>query len=141
MSFYLVHRQRHRNRRTSDNESEMSRGSGRSHNSHRKHRRHRSRHRRNDSGSENESSRGRSFSGHRKSSGSMELIDSNQQWHDVQRRQTDYNGMSSVQQASVMKSNAITTKHQNNDTDSHGSSNHKGRRHKTKRYINFLFNR
>lgn len=109
----------------------MSRGSGRSHNSHRKHRRHRSRHRRNESGSENESSRGRSFSGHRKSLGSIELVDSNQQWHDVQRRQTDY-GLATVQHASVTKSNAITSKHQMNDSDSHGNS-HKGRRHKTKR--------
>lgn len=63
----------------------------------------------------------------------MELIDSNQQWHEVQRRQGDYSGMGTVQQASVTKSNAITSKHQNNDTDSHGSSNHKGRRHKSKR--------
>lgn len=130
---FIFFRTRHRNRRTSDNESEMSRGSGRSHNSHRKHRRHRSRHRRNDSGSENESSRGRSISGHRKSSGSMELIDSNLQWHEVQRRQADCSGLSAVQQASVMKSNVAISKHQNNDTDSHGSSNHKGRRHKKTR--------
>ena len=122
---------RHRRRRTSDNESELSRGSGRSHNSHRKHRRQRSKHRRNESGSDNESSRARSFSGHRKSSGSVELIDSNMQWHDVQKRQAELTGGSSVQQASVMKSN-MATKSQNNDTDSHshGSSHHRSRRHK-----------
>lgn len=87
-------RQRHRNRRTSDNESELSRGSARSHNSHRK-RRHRSRHRRNESGSENEGSR-RSFSGHRKSTGSMEFLDANnQQWRDGQRRRNDGSGLNS----------------------------------------------
>lgn len=131
-TFLSNNRHRHRNRRTSDNESELSRGSGRSHNSHRKHRRQRSRHRRNDSGSENESSRGRSFSGHRKSTGSMELIDSNLQWHEVQRRQIDSSGFSSVQQASVMKSsNLATSKHQFNDLDSH----HRSRRHKKNRLV------
>lgn len=117
--YYFIHRHRHRNRRTSDNESEMSRGSSRSHNSHRKHRRQRSRHRRNDSGSENESTRSRSFSGHRKSTGSLELVDSNPQWHEVQRRQFNASGTSSVQQASVMRSNFATSKQQFNDNDSY----------------------
>lgn len=102
-------RQRHRNRRTSDNESELSRGSGRSHNSHRK-RRHRSRHRRTESGSENEGSR-RSFSGHRKSTGSMELLD----WRDGQRRRND-NGM-------------------NSSIKSENDYNGKGRRHRKNRYV------
>ncbi|XP_055315632.1 band 4.1-like protein 4 isoform X2 [Sitodiplosis mosellana] len=109
-------RQRHRNRRTSDNESELSRSSARSHNSHRK-RRHRSRHRRTESGSENEGSR-RSFSGHRKSTGSIELLDSNQhQWRDgEQHRRTDGSGLNS----SIKSEN-----------DYNGS--HKGRRHKKNR--------
>lgn len=106
-------RQRHRNRRTSDNESELSRGSGRSHNSHRK-RRHRSRHRRTESGSENEGSR-RSFSGHRKSTGSMELLDSNNQWRDGQRRRNE-NGM-------------------NSSIKSENDYNGKGRRHRKNRYF------
>lgn len=126
------YRHRHKGRRTSDNESELSRGS---HNSHRKHRRQRSKHRRNDSGSDNDSSRTRSFSGHRKSAGSVEvLVDSNHQWHEVQRRQAELTGGSAVQQASVMKS-SLATKHQNNDTDSHShsSSHHRSRRHKKNR--------
>lgn len=108
-------RQRHRNRRTSDNESELSRGSGRSHNSHRK-RRHRSRHRRTESGSENEGSR-RSFSGHRKSTGSMDLLDPNQSWRDAQRRRNDCGMNSSIK----------------SETDYNGS--HKGRRHRKNRYF------
>lgn len=95
----------------------MSRGSARSHNSHRK-RRHRSRHRRTESGSENEGSR-RSFSGHRKSTGSMELLDSNQhQWRDGQRRRNDGSGLNS----SIKSEN-----------DYNGS--HKGRRHRKNRYF------
>lgn len=128
-SFY---RQRHRNRRTSDNESELSRGSGRS--QHRKHRRHRSRHRRNESGSDNEGNRTRSFSGHRKSTGSMELLDSNNQWNDAQRLQNDsYGGM---QPALSMKSNLSGSKHHSNDTDSHShhSSSHRSRRHRKNRF-------
>lgn len=118
MTATIVHffHRRHRNRRTSDNESELSRGSGRSHNSHRK-RRHRSRHRRTESGSENEGSR-RSFSGHRKSTGSMELLDANNQWRDGQRRRNDGSGLNS----SIKSEN-----------DYNGS--HKGRRHRKNRYF------
>ncbi|XP_037920743.1 band 4.1-like protein 4 isoform X2 [Hermetia illucens] len=131
-------RHRHRNRRTSDNESELSRGSGRSgrsHHSHRKHRR--SRHRR-DSGSENDSTRARSYSGHRISSGSTELIDSTHQWKEVQRRQADGSVQSSVQQASVTKSSMLTKSHSHHShsNDSHsadGHSHHKSRRHKKNR--------
>lgn len=124
-------RHRHRSKRTSDNESELSRGSGRSHNSHRKHRRQRSRHKRNDSGSENDSTKARSLSGHRKLSNSIELIDSNMQWLEVQKKRADTVGISSVQQASVMKS-SLATKYQHNDneTQSSGSSHHKNRRNK-----------
>ncbi|KAI8117563.1 Band 4.1-like protein 4 [Lucilia cuprina] len=106
-------RHKHRHRRTSDNESELSRGSGRSARSHhRKHRR--SRHRRDSAGSEHESTRGRSYSGHRSSTARSasavgshsELIDSSSQWREAQRRQQEASlGQSSVQQASVSKSN------------------------------------
>lgn len=136
---------RHRRRRQSDNESELSRGSGRSHNSHRKHRHQRSKNRsgggggRGESGSDNEgSNKARSFSGHRKSAGSMELIDSNVQWHDVQRRQAEL-GSSAVQQASVLKSSQATSKHHHQsvtpdtDSQSRGSSHNRSRRHKKNR--------
>lgn len=112
------YRQRNRNRRTSDNESELSRGSGRSHNSHRKHRRHRSRHRRTESGSENEGSR-RSASGHRKSTGSMELLDPNHQWRDNRSRKNDINAYNS--------SSKFT------DNDLHSNSSNKSRRHRKNR--------
>ncbi|XP_055689098.1 band 4.1-like protein 4 isoform X1 [Lutzomyia longipalpis] len=121
-----------KNRRTSDNESEFSRASGRSgrsHNSHRKHRRQRSKHRRNDSGSENDSMRTRSYSGHRVSAGSVELIDSGTQWREVQRKQAELNGYSSIQQASVIKSNLIP-KHHAGDSD---HSHHRSRKHRKHR--------
>lgn len=129
-------RHRHRSKRTSDNESELSRGSGRSgrsHNSHRKHRRQRSKHRRNESGSENDSTRDRSYSGHRLSTGSTELIDSQHQWIEVQRRQAEANGLSSVQQASVMKSNQATSKIQNPIPETNYHTNTKNRKHKKHR--------
>lgn len=92
----------------------MSRGSGRSHSSHRK-RRHRSRHRRTESGSENESCR-RSFSGHRKSTGSMELLDPNRDWLDTEHRRNE---------DSELKSS--------NKNDSENYQNN--RRHRKNRYI------
>lgn len=97
----------------------MSRGSGRSHNSHRKHRRHRSRHRRTESGSENEGSRCRSFSGHRKSTGSMELLDSNQHWRDSQRHTND--------------SSMVNSGLKNSENDLHG--NQKSRRNRKNRFV------
>ncbi|XP_055699610.1 band 4.1-like protein 4 isoform X3 [Phlebotomus papatasi] len=121
-----------KNRRTSDNESEFSRASGRSgrsHNSHRKHRRQRSKHRRNDSGSENDSMRTRSYSGHRVSAGSVELIDSGSQWREVQRKQAELNGYSSIQQASVIKSNLVP-KHQGGDSE---HTHHRSRKHRKHR--------
>lgn len=127
-------RHRHRSKRNSDNESELSRGSnrsGRSHNSHRKHRRQRSRNRRNDSGSENESTRARSYSGHRVSHGSAELIDSGHQWREVQRRQAEM-GNGGVQQASVMKS-TVAAKQQVTDIDSRSYTNNRSRKHRKHR--------
>ncbi|XP_059611522.1 band 4.1-like protein 4 isoform X2 [Phlebotomus argentipes] len=123
---------RRKNRRTSDNESEFSRASGRSgrsHNSHRKHRRQRSRHRRTDSGSENDSMRARSYSGHRVSAGSVELIDSGSQWREVQRKQAEMNGYSAIQQASVIKSNLVPKHHGGESEHSH----HRSRKHRKHR--------
>ncbi|XP_046865224.1 hornerin isoform X2 [Drosophila willistoni] len=127
------HKQRHR--RTSDNESELSRGSGRSGRSH--HRKHRRSHRhRRDSagGSDHDSTRGRSYSGHRSSSmrsGSAELIDSTTQWREVQRRQAEASlGQSSVQQAAVSKSSMVARSLHSNDSHSDTHSHHKSRRHR-----------
>ncbi|KAH8311430.1 hypothetical protein KR044_006277 [Drosophila immigrans] len=129
-------RHKHRHRRTSDNESELSRGSGRSGRSHhRKHRRSH-RHRRDNSagGSDHDSTRGRSYSGHRSSSmrsGSAELIDSTTQWREVQRRQAEASlGQSSVQQASVSKSSMVARSLHSNDSHSDTHSHHKSRRHR-----------
>ncbi|XP_034659972.1 filaggrin isoform X3 [Drosophila subobscura] len=131
-------RHKHRHRRTSDNESELSRGSGRSGRSgrshHRKHRRS-NRHRRDSAGgSDHDSTRGRSYSGHRSSSmrsGSAELIDSTTQWREVQRRQAEASlGQSSVQQAAVSKSSMVARSLHSNDSHSDTHSHHKSRRHR-----------
>lgn len=102
-----------RHRRQSDNESEMSRGSaksGHSHHSHRKQRRHRSRRRNGDSGSENESMKSRNYSGHRASKDNYELVDSELQWREVQRKQSELKEITSgVQQAAVTKSSHHVT--------------------------------
>ncbi|XP_075160223.1 uncharacterized protein LOC142233256 [Haematobia irritans] len=131
-------RHKHRHRRTSDNESELSRGSGRSGRSHhRKHRR--SRHRRDSGGSDHESTRGRSYSGHRSSAARSasavgshsELVDSSTQWREAQRRQQEASlGQSSVQQASVSKSSMVARSLHSNDSHSDTHSHHKSRRHK-----------
>lgn len=128
--FSFTIRSRRRNRRISDNESEFS---GRSHNSHRKHRRHRSRSRR--SGSENESRR-RSSSNHSNrshrsenralSNASLELIDSEDQWLEAQRKQGGRNGV--VHQAAVVKSSSATKKNTLSNTDTNHKRKH--RKHK-----------
>ncbi|XP_065089545.1 uncharacterized protein DDB_G0283357 isoform X2 [Ochlerotatus camptorhynchus] len=118
-------RRRHRSRRVSDNESEMSRGSGRSgrsHNSHRKNRRHRSKNRRNRSDTE---SRDRSYSSHRRSTESIELVDSGEQWLEVQRKQTD-----NVQKAAVIKSSQVI---KGSTPDSGIVHHHRSRRHRKHR--------
>ncbi|KPU79534.1 uncharacterized protein Dana_GF17780, isoform C [Drosophila ananassae] len=133
-----ISKHKHRHRRTSDNESELSRGSGRSGRSgrshHRKHRRSH-RHRRDSAGgSDHDSNRGRSYSGHRSSSmrsGSAELIDSTSQWREVQRRQAEASlGQSSVQQAAVSKSSMVARSLHSNDSHSDTHSHHKSRRHR-----------
>uniref|UniRef100_A0A182M8I2 FERM domain-containing protein n=1 Tax=Anopheles culicifacies TaxID=139723 RepID=A0A182M8I2_9DIPT len=120
-------RRRHRSRRVSDNESEMSRGSGRSgrsHNSHRKHRRHRSKNRRNRSDTE---SRDRSYSGHRRSTDSIELVDSGEQWLEVQRKQHS----DAVPKAAVIKSSQVMKgTHPDSGIIQH---HHRSRRHRKHR--------
>lgn len=120
-----------RHRRASDNESELSRGSGKSghsHNSHRKQRRHRSKKRRNESGSENESTKIRNYSGHRSSSkGNYELVDSELQWQEVQRKQSEIKDVltngGGVQQAAVTKSSNLTNT---------GTFGHRNRKHRSR---------
>ncbi|XP_050099346.1 uncharacterized protein LOC126579776 isoform X2 [Anopheles aquasalis] len=123
------HRRRHRSRRVSDNESEMSRGSGRSgrsHNSHRKHRRHRSKNRRNRSDTE---SRDRSYSGHRRSTDSIELVDSGEQWLEVQRKQHS----DAVPKAAVIKSSQVMKgTHPDSGIIQH-HHHHRSRRHRKHR--------
>uniref|UniRef100_A0A182JC47 Erythrocyte membrane protein band 4.1-like 4A n=1 Tax=Anopheles atroparvus TaxID=41427 RepID=A0A182JC47_ANOAO len=121
-------RRRHRSRRVSDNESEMSRGSGRSgrsHNSHRKHRRHRSKNRRNRSDTE---SRDRSYSGHRRSTDSIELVDSGEQWLEVQRKQHS----DAVPKAAVIKSSQVM-KGTHPDSGIVAHHQHRSRRHRKHR--------
>ncbi|KAL7051515.1 hypothetical protein ACKWTF_004492 [Chironomus riparius] len=118
-------RHRSRSKKMSDNESEMSRGSGRSGRSHRKHRRHRSRNR--ESGSERGSST-RDYNCNEKYADQPELVDSNKQWLEVQRKQAEKSNMGTVQQASVIKSN--TAPKSNNSTDTY-SRNKKHRKHRS----------
>lgn len=118
-------RHRSRSKRISDNESEMSRGSGRSGRSHRKHRRHRSRNR--DSGSERGSgSHSRDYSYSDKYADAPELIDSGKQWLEVQRKQAEKSSMGTVQQAAVIKSN---TAPKSSSTDTY-NRNRKNRKHR-----------
>ncbi|KAG5678589.1 hypothetical protein PVAND_008251 [Polypedilum vanderplanki] len=116
-------RHRSRSKRMSDNESELSRGSGRSGRSHRKHRRHRSRNR--ESGSERGGNRDHNHND--KYSESLELVDSNTQWLEVQRKQAEKSNLGTVQQA-VIKSN--TAPKSNNSTDTY-SRNKKNRKHRS----------
>lgn len=117
-------RHRSRSKKMSDNESELSRGSGRSGRSHRKHRRHRSRNR--ESGSERGSST-RDYNYNEKYADQPELVDSNKQWLEVQRKQAEKTNTGTVQQASVIKSN--TAPKSNNSTDTY-SRNKKHRKHR-----------
>lgn len=114
-------RHRSRSKRISDNESEMSRGSGRSGRSHRKNRRHRSRNR--ESGSERGSTR--DYNSNDKHS--EVLVDSGKQWLEVQRKQAEISNQGTVQQASVVKSN--TAPKPNNSTDTY-NRNKKNKKHR-----------
>ncbi|KAG8223264.1 hypothetical protein J437_LFUL001541 [Ladona fulva] len=91
------HHHHHRSRRGSDNDSEVSKSSCRSHS----HRRHRSHHKR-DSGSENDQQHRHRHRGYRHRHGSnYELVDSEAQWKEVQRKQAE--GQSGIQQATVIR--------------------------------------
>ncbi|CAO1373973.1 unnamed protein product [Diamesa serratosioi] len=118
-------RHRTRSKKISDNESEMSRGSGRSGRSHRKHRRNRSRHRSRDSGSDHGSTR--EFSYNDKFSGPVELIDSGKQWLEVQRKQAEKLNLGTVQQAAVVKSNTAPKSSHSSDTYNRNKKNRKHR--------------
>ncbi|KAG7310669.1 hypothetical protein JYU34_003472, partial [Plutella xylostella] len=112
---------KHRSRKQqSDAESELSRGSGRSG----RRRRHRSKHK-HESGSERDDSQPDTNPRH---SREYELVDSESQWKEVLRQQT--NSGSGVQVASVRRSQIDA---ENNGTGTHRSSSHRHRRHKKHR--------
>ncbi|CRK90278.1 CLUMA_CG004017, isoform B [Clunio marinus] len=112
-------RHRSRSKRISDNESEMSRGSGRSGRSHRKHRRHRSRNRE----SSSELGGTRDYNHNEQPA----LVDSGKQWLEVQRKQAEITNMGTVQQASVVKSNAAPKSTNSTDTYNRNKKNRKHR--------------
>lgn len=124
-----------RNRRQSDNESELSRGSCKSGHSHRKQRRHRSRksRRNGDSGSENESMKSRSYSGHRvPAKDNYELVDSELQWREVQRKQTQLQEVTSgVQQAAVTKSAQLLSHSHTSSSTGRSGRKHRSSRHRS----------
>lgn len=111
-------RHRSRSKKISDNESELSRGSGRSGRSHRKHRRHRSRNR--ESGSERGSTRDYNHNE------PAALVDSGKQWLEVQRKQAEMTNIGTVQQASVKSTTAPKS---TNSTDTY-NRNKKNRKHR-----------
>lgn len=111
----MSHRHRHRSRKNSDEESEVSRSSGRSHHSKR---RHKNSSRRGDSGSESENChhhRHRHRHKHRHSSSSRyEMVDSEVQWREAQRKQqSTHSSSGGVQQASVIPATPMGTQHAN----------------------------
>lgn len=115
-----LRRYRSRSKKASDNESEISRGSGRSGRSHRKHRRHRSRSRKYDS----------ECSGISRDNNHNEapaLVNSDKQWLEVQRKQAENLNIPKVQQAAVVKSNFAPNS--TNPTDTY-NRNKKNRKHK-----------
>lgn len=118
-----------RSRRQSDNESELSRGSsksGTSHHSCRKQRRHRSRRRSRDEFSDIGSVKTGTYS---EKKGNYELVDSELQWREVQRKKAAAKDLSSgvVQQASVTNLVSNSTVNSNGNTNS--LSNSRGRKH------------
>ncbi|XP_049823673.1 band 4.1-like protein 4 isoform X2 [Aethina tumida] len=116
-------KRRHRSR-TSDNESELSKGSSRSR---RKHRRRRSKSKR-DSGSEYESSRSHERRSSRsKSNNYYELVDSQNQWQEIQKN-SEHSG---IQQANVVRSSKSHDR-RSNSTDTYNNRQHKHRKHRSR---------
>ncbi|CAG2055664.1 unnamed protein product, partial [Timema podura] len=127
----------HRSRRGSDNDSELSKCSGKSH-GHRRHR-HRSHGNKRDSGSEQDQHhrhRHKSSSRHsssRPSGSHYELVDSEAQWREVQRKQAE--GGTGIHQATVTTVGNRRSGYMNSgmETESEQSYHHK-RKHKKHRY-------
>nr|CAD7398522.1 unnamed protein product [Timema poppensis] len=125
----------HRSRRGSDNDSELSKCSGKSH-GHRRHR-HRSHGNKRDSGSEQDQHhrhRHKSSSRHssRPSGSHYELVDSEAQWREVQRKQAE--GGTGIHQATVTTVGNRRSGYMNSgmETESEQSYHHK-RKHKKHR--------
>lgn len=116
---YPDHRHRHRNRRSSDNESEQS---GRSSKSHRRHR-HRSR----------KSSTGGADDDREHRKHRYQLVESEGQWREVQRRQAE--GRSAIQKASVVRprSGYANSGLESESEISHHSSSYRRRKHRKHR--------
>ncbi|KAJ3640243.1 hypothetical protein Zmor_003553 [Zophobas morio] len=93
-------KRKHRSKLTSDNESELSKSSNRSH---RKHRRRRSKSSRRDSESEPEL-HDRKYSNKRQTDHQYELVNSDYQWQEVQRKLHNEGNSNSIQQANVISS-------------------------------------
>ncbi|PSN55949.1 hypothetical protein C0J52_00424, partial [Blattella germanica] len=118
----------HRSRRGSDNESELSKCSGKSH-GHRRHR-HRSHGNKRDSGSEQDQHhrhRHKGSSRHRHGS-HYELVDSEAQWKEVQRKQAE--GGTGIHQATVVTNRRSGYMNSGMETESELSYHHKRKQKK-----------
>ncbi|KAK4872267.1 hypothetical protein RN001_016391 [Aquatica leii] len=119
-------RRKHRNRMTSDNESELSKCSGRSY---RTHRRHRSRGNKRDYSLERDSQKHRV----RGSDSHYELVDSGSQWREIQNRQAGEGVASNIQQANIIHSRRSGYVNSGLETESERSYRNKTRRHRKHR--------
>ncbi|KAF5306005.1 hypothetical protein FQR65_LT07498 [Abscondita terminalis] len=124
-------RRKHRNRMTSDNESELSKCSGRSY---RTHRRHRSRGNKRDISLERDSQKPKTrrifFRG---SDAHYELVDSGSQWREIQNRQSGEGVVSNIQQANIIHNRRPGYVNSRLETESERSYRNKTRRHRKHR--------
>ncbi|XP_021942330.1 band 4.1-like protein 4 isoform X2 [Zootermopsis nevadensis] len=118
----------HRSRRGSDNESELSKCSGKSH-GHRRHR-HRSHGNKRDSGSEQDQHHRHRHkgSGRHRHGSHYELVDSEAQWKEVQRRQAE--GGTGIHQATVVTNRRSGYMNSGMETESELSYHHKRKQKK-----------
>ncbi|KAB0801211.1 hypothetical protein PPYR_05565 [Photinus pyralis] len=119
-------RRKHRNRMTSDNESELSKCSGRSY---RTHRRHRSRGNKRDLSLERDSQKQKV----RASDSHYELVDSGSQWREIQSRQLGDGISSNIQQANIVHNRRSGYVNSGLETESERSYRNKTRRHRKHR--------
>lgn len=130
------HHHHHRSRRSSDNESEMSKCSSKSHQRRHRHRSHGSKR---DSSSDHERHhrhhhKSSSHKHHHRHHSHYELVDSEAQWKEVQRKQAE--GGSDVHQAHVVPSRRSGYLNSGVDTESEYSYHHKRKTKKHHRNMN-----